>query len=319
MPIVPLLLDDAAVTARFDLDTAIASQREAFRALGDGTARLAPKALLSGDADTALCYFSRLSSRHPAVCKVVSVNPGNPARGLPSISATVLVLDPDTGAAAAVMDAATLTAVRTAAGSAVAADALAADGPLDLGLLGSGVQAREHARALARVRAIAAVRLWSPDAGHRRAAAERISADTGLPVAAVDDPAAAVRGAGIVAACTLSADPVVDTDAVAPGALVISVGSFEKHRREVDAALLRRAGRIVVDDVAAATATAGSVRAGLAEGVMTEDDLVPLGAVVTGRAPGRTDPGEIIFYNSVGLGVQDAAAAQAVLDHDSPA
>ena len=314
MPTAPRVLADAEVAARFDLDTAIASQRAAFRALGDGTAQLAPKALLHGDHDTALGYFSRLSPAHAAVCKVVSVNPDNAARGLPTIHATVLVLDPDTGALAAVLDAATLTALRTAAGSAVAADALAVPGPLDLGVLGSGVQAYQHVRALARVREIRSVRLWSPDAAHRADAAARIAADTGLPVTAAGGPAEAVDGARIVAACTLSTDPVVVTDAVAPGCTVISVGSFEKHRREVDGALLRRAARVVVDDVATAEATAGSVVAGLIGGDLTRTDLVPLGDVVTGRAAGRTSPEDIVFYNSVGLGVQDAAAALAVLD-----
>jgi ornithine cyclodeaminase len=309
----PRVLDDAEVAARLDMDAAIASQREAFGALGDGTAELAPKALLHGDDDTALCYFSRLSPAHAAVCKVVSVNPGNAGRGLPTISATVLVLDPVTGALAAVMDAGTLTAVRTAAGSAVAADALALPGPVDLGVLGSGVQAYQHVRALARVRDLRSVRLWSPNAAHRDAAVQRIAAEVGAPVTAADDPVQAVRGAQVVAACTLSTEPVVPTDAVAPGCLVISVGSFEKHRREVDGALLRRAARVVVDDVATAEATAGCVVAGLAAGDIARDRLVPLGAVVTGRAEGRTDPGDIVFYNSVGLGAQDAAAALAVL------
>lgn len=314
----PRVLGDAEVGALLDLDTAIASQRAAFRALGDGTAQLAPKALLHGDHDTALAYFSRLSPARAAVCKVVGINPGNAGRGLPTISATVLVLDPDTGALAAVLDAATLTAVRTAAGSAVAADALAVPGPVDVGVLGSGVQARQHVRALARVREVRSVRLWSPDEAHRTAAVERIAAETGLPVHAAGSPEETVRDAHIVAACTLSTDPVVVTGAIAPGCTVISVGSFEKHRREVDGALLRRAARIVVDDVATAEATAGCVVAGLAGGDITRDDLVPLGAVVTGRAAGRTSPEDIVFYNSVGLGVQDAAAAEAVLARAGP-
>lgn len=314
MPTAARVLTDAEVAARLDLDTAIASQRAAFRALGDGTAQLAPKALLHGEHDTALAYFSRLSPAHAAVCKVVSVNPGNAERGLPTISGTVLVLDPDTGALAAVLEAGTLTAVRTAAGSAVAADALAVPGPVDLGVLGSGVQAYWHVRALARVRELKSVRLWSPNAEHRDATAARLADETGLPVTVAAGPAETVDGAQIVAACTLSADPVVQTEAVAPGATVISVGSFEKHRREVDGALLRRAARVVVDDVATAEATAGCVVAALADGDLDRTDLVPLGAVVTGRAPGRTSPEEIVFYNSVGLGVQDAAAASAVLD-----
>ncbi|MFB9569011.1 ornithine cyclodeaminase family protein, partial [Saccharopolyspora hordei] len=133
---------DAEVAAALDMDTAIASQRRAFESLGRGEAQLADKVAVRTGEDTTLGYLSRLSPRHGAVSKLVSVHPGNAERGLPAVSATVLVMDPTTGQLVATMEATALTEVRTAAGSAVAADALALPGADELAVLGSGVQAR---------------------------------------------------------------------------------------------------------------------------------------------------------------------------------
>ncbi|WP_233576043.1 ornithine cyclodeaminase family protein [Saccharopolyspora rhizosphaerae] len=307
------LLNDTDVAAALDHDSAIASQRLAFTALGRGEAQLAPKSAIRTGEDTVLSYLSRLSPRHGPVAKLVSVNPGNAERGLASISATVLVLDAETGTPIATMAGTTLTEIRTAAGSAVAVDALAPAEADVLAVIGSGVQARAHVRAIARVRALREVRIHSRDPARREAAAAELAAELGLHVRPAGTPAEAVRGAGVVAACTLSAEPVVPTSDLAPGATVVSVGSFEPHRREVDGELLRAAATIVVDDTDTAVHHAGPIMTALAEGELTRDGITPLGAVLTGQAPGRKTPEDLVFYNSVGIGVQDAAAALAVL------
>ncbi|MEV0082734.1 ornithine cyclodeaminase family protein [Saccharopolyspora sp. NPDC050642] len=304
---------DADVAAALDLDTAIASQRLAFESLGRGEAQLAEKVAIRTGDDTTLCYLSRLSPRHGAVSKLVAVHPGNADRGLPAISATVLVLDATTGRPVATMQATALTEIRTAAGSAVAADALAVPDADELAILGSGVQARAHARAIARVRELRELRIYSRDAARREAAAEELAAELGIAVRAVASAGEAVREAPLVVACTLSAEPVVPTAAVAAGATVISVGSFEHHRCEVDAELIRRAGAVVVDEVGTAATHAGPIVRALERGDIERAQLRALGAVLLGEAPGRVSAGEVVFYNSVGLGVQDAAAAHAVL------
>ncbi|MGP4017161.1 ornithine cyclodeaminase family protein [Saccharopolyspora sp. 5N708] len=304
---------DADVAAALDLDIAIASQRLAFESLGRGEAQLADKVSIRTAADTTLCYLSRLSPRHGAVSKLVAVHPGNIDRGQPAVSATVLVLDAVTGQPTAVLAATALTEIRTAAGSAVAADALAVPAADELAVLGSGVQARAHVRAIARVRQLREVRIYSPDAARREAAAAELAAELDLSVRAVASPEEAVREAPLIAACTLSAQPVVPTAAVAAGATVISVGSFEHHRCEVDAELIRRAAAVVVDDLDTATAHAGPIVQALRRGDIARERLRTLGAVLIGAEPGRTSADEIVFYNSVGLGVQDAAAAHAVL------
>ncbi|MCI2417577.1 ornithine cyclodeaminase family protein [Saccharopolyspora sp. K220] len=304
---------DADVAAALDLDTAIASQRLAFESLGRGVAQLADKVAIRTGADTTLCYLSRLSPRHGAVSKLVAVHPGNLDRGQPAVSATVLVLDAVTGQPTAVLAATALTEIRTAAGSAVAADALAVPGADELAVLGSGVQARAHVRAIARVRELREVRIYSRDAARRETAAAELAAELGLSVRAVASPEAAVREVPLIAACTLSVAPVVPTAAVAAGATVISVGSFEHHRCEVDAELIRRAGAVVVDEVDTAATHAGPIAQALERSDIAREQLRALGAILVGAEPGRVSAGEVIFYNSVGLGVQDAAAAHAVL------
>lgn len=305
---------DQQVSDTLDVDTAIASQRRAFDALGRGEAQMADKVALShaNGADTTLCYVSKLSPAHGVVSKLIAVHPHNAQRGLPVISATVLVLDATTGRLVATLEGTALTAIRTAAGSAVAADALAAPDVDVLAVLGSGVQARGHVRAIARVRTLREVRIHSPSRTNREAAAEELSTELGLDVRAVDSPPDAVRGAAMVATCTLSKEPVFATADLDPGATVLSVGSFQHDRFEVDAELVRRASMVVVDDVDTAVRHAGPIVRALESGVMARRDMLSLADVLhrSGRERSRDD---IAFFNSVGLGVQDAAAAHAVL------
>lgn len=306
-----LFLSGDRVTRLLSWDAAIASQRAAFEALGTSGADAPGKIMHPSRFDDSVmfAYLSRLSADTGAVAKIGSVNPGNASAGLPTVHALVTALAPETGRPVAVLDGTALTTLRTAAGSAVAVDLLAPPGGADLAVLGSGTQALAHVRALARVRDLKSVRLWSPTARNRERAAQTLTAELGLTVEPVGSAEEAVREASLVVACTLSTTPVVHGAWLAPGCTVVSVGSFEPNRCEADAEVLRRAAAVVVDDPETAAHHAGPVvAAGLAA-----DDLIPLGGVVTGARTARTGPGDIVYYNSVGLGVQDAAAAWAVI------
>ncbi|KUO14395.1 ornithine cyclodeaminase family protein [Streptomyces dysideae] len=311
-----LFLSGDQVTDLLGLDAAIASQRAAFTALGTGAADLPAKITHPSrfDDSVVFAYASRLSADTGAVAKIGSVNPGNAAAGLPTIHAVITVLDPETGRLVAVMDGTAVTTLRTAAASAVAVDALATPDSADLALLGSGTQALAHARAVARVREVKSVRLWSPTPRNRSRAADTLVAELGVAAHAVDTPEEAVTGASLVAACTLSTTPVVRGEWLAPGCTVVSVGSFEPTRREVDAEVLRRAAVVVVDDPETAAHHAGPVVDAIGTGLIAPGDMVGLGAVLTGQHTGRTDAADIVYYNSVGLGIQDAAAAWAVVE-----
>lgn len=298
-----------------DLDTVARSQRDAFTALWRGAVDLPAKIMHASRFDDSVVfgYLARMSADTGAIAKVGSVNPGNPSLGLPSVSALVIAFDPTTGSPVAMLDGAALTTLRTAAGSAVAIDALARADAADLGVLGSGVQARAHVRAIARVRPLRTVAIWSPDPQRRARAAADLTAELGIPVRAVDDPRSAVADRSIVATCTLATAPVLSGAWLAPGCTVVSVGSFEPDRAEVDAETIRRAATVVVDDPDTAARHAGPIVTAIADGVLGVADLVSLGAVLVGDQVGRPADEDIVFYNSVGLGIQDAAVAWAAV------
>jgi ornithine cyclodeaminase len=245
--------------------------------------------------------------------KLVTVFGGNEARGLPSHLATILLLDPDTGALQAILDGRYITEARTAAVSAVSARHLARADAATLAIIGSGVQARSHLEAFTKVRALAEVRVWSP----RPASRERFVADmaghTPARLRAMDTAEHAVRGADLVVLATSSATPVLENAWVADGAHVVSVGACRPDQREMDPALVARA-RLYVDSRAAALVESGDIVQGMREGRFTESHIVgEVGQVVLGRAPGRTGAGDVTVFKSLGMAVEDVVAADLVL------
>jgi ornithine cyclodeaminase len=312
----PLLLGADDVAKVLDLDTALASQREAFSRLGHGEADQPPRLMLPvpQDGSLAFCYAARLAPGSGAVSKFGSLNPGNAASGLPTVSATVLVLDPDDGRLVAIIEGTTLTALRTSAASALAAAQLARPGASTAAVLGPGVQGRGHVRALAHALALEEVRLWGRDPQAADRAAAALNQEVRPRVRAAATVAEAVAGAEVVATCTGSHTPLVEAEQLTPGATVISIGSIAPDRSEVGLGVVAAAGTVVVDHPPAALDHAGPVIQALAAGLFRESDLVALGEVVTGRHPGRLAPDDLVFYNSLGLGVQDAAAAWAIVE-----
>ena len=245
--------------------------------------------------------------RDPPVlgAKLVAVIGANQARGLPTHRASVLLLDPETGAFMALMDGRLITEMRTAAVSAVSAKYMARADTGVLAILGSGVQARSHLAALTLWRPFPEVRVWSPTPEHVR----QFAAESPRPVRVCSTAAEAVRDADIVVLATGSATPVVDAGWVAPGAHVVSVGACRPNQREMDPALVARA-RVVVDSRASAFQESGDIAMGLAEGRFTRSHIVgELGEVISGSVPGRTSESEITVFKSLGLAVEDLAAA----------
>jgi ornithine cyclodeaminase/alanine dehydrogenase-like protein (mu-crystallin family) len=312
----PLLLGADDVAKVFDLEAGLASQREAFSRLGRGEADLPARLILPvpQDGSLAFSYAARLAPGSGAVSKFGSLNPGNATAGLPTVSATVLVLDPDDGRLVAIIEGTSLTALRTSAASALAASLLARPGSSTAAVLGPGVQGRGHVRAFAHALGLEEVRLWGRDPAATRRAAAALDQEVRPRVLAPPTVAEALAGADVVATCTGSRTPLVEAEQLAPGATVISIGSIAPDRSEVGLGVVAAAGTVVVDHPPAALEHAGPVIQALAAGLLRETDLVGLGEVVTGRHPGRRAPGDLVFYNSLGLGVQDAAAAWAIVE-----
>ena len=296
--------------------TAIAAMRGAMAAHAAGAVdqplrlHLAP----AGFGGTTLVKPAAVRADQPALgLKVVSIADGNRARGLPTITGFVALLDPGTGVPLAIMDGAAVTAVRTAAASAVATDALAGPDAGDLAILGTGVQARSHLLAMAEVRRLRRVRVWgrTPERATELVA---WAASRGVSVQAVASAEEAVVGADLVCTTTSSTEPVLQGEWLADGCHVNAVGGFRPADRELSASAVARADVVVVDSVEAAAEEAGDLLLAVADGVALPDDPLPsLGEVLLGTAPGRTGSAQVTLYESLGMAVQDVAAAAAAL------
>ncbi len=310
-----LILSAADVRELLTIDLAIESQHTAFEELGKGRALLSARLLLDGGQDSvSFCYAARLAPDGGAVCKFGSVNPANADLGLPSVSALITVLDAVNGRPVAIMDGTAVTTIRTSAASAVAVQALANPHSTSLAILGTGVQAEAHVRAISRVLGLTSVRIWGIDteicAALVRSLGEQYSFDVTQAVTAEQ----AVRDADVVACCTTSFDPIIETNWLREGTLVISIGSFAPNRFEVPQDLLTCADAVVVDDVDTAIEHAGPIAAALSSGLLAKAQIISLGEIITGLKRARSKPSDIVYYNSVGIGVQDAAAAVVIVD-----
>ena len=246
--------------------------------------------------------------------KLVTLFPHN-ADGVPTHQALIAVFDPDDGRPLALLDGTAITAVRTAAGSALATRLLARDDAATLAILGTGVQARAHAAAVTRVRAFAEVRVAGRDPAKTAALAEELGAGLDVPVRAAPSWSAACDGADVVCATTHPHEPVVRQEWLAPGAHVNSVG-YNPEGREVDDATVA-AALVAVESRAAALSAPPSGSTDLLEpiarGTLDPTRVVEVGELVAGDRPGRTAPDELTLYKSVGVAVQDGTAATLVL------
>jgi ornithine cyclodeaminase len=244
--------------------------------------------------------------------KIVSVFRGNPARGLPTVTSIYVLSDYETGTPLAIMDGGYLTAIRTAAGSAVATRALARPDASMLGVFGTGVQAQFHVETIRRVRPLSRI-LVSGTTPEKATAFARWVTDTSGIEARSATPEE-TSAADIVAACTTSPTPVVIADQVRAGAHINAVGAFTPTTRELPSALMARA-RVYVDSRAGALSEAGDILLAAGEGAFAPESVAgELGEVLLGSVPGRTGPDEVSVYKSVGAAFLDAATARVAFD-----
>jgi len=292
-------------------DDAFAAVRDAFAAMSNGAARNFPvvrEAL--GHAD-ALYGFKSGFDRENLVLGVKSGGywPGNMAKGLTNHQSVVVLFDPDTGRASALVGGNLLTALRTAAASALAIDLLARKDARVLGMVGAGHQAAFQLRAAARVRRFERVVAWNyhPEMLPRLGA---VAAELGLPFEAVDLPTLGAEADAIITITSSFAPSLMDAH-LRPGTHLSCMGTDTRGKKEVEAALLARA-RVFADEVAQSI-TIGEAQHAVAQGMIAADAIVPIGDVVTGRHPGRRDAAEITLFDGTGVGLQDlAVAARAV-------
>ena len=241
--------------------------------------------------------------------KSVSFFPGNERLQLPTHLATILLLDDRTGALAAILDGRLITEMRTAAVSAVSVELLARPDAVRLAILGSGVQARSHLEALALVRPLSSVTVWSRTRAHAERFAREMAGRCAAPVALAASAREAVATADIVVTAMSSSEPVLEGPWVRPGSHLCVVGSSHPRMREVDTDTVLRS-RVFVDSRAGAAAEAGDLLIPVDEGRWSLERIVAELGEVAGGAAGRTAPEQITLFKSLGMAVEDLASAE---------
>jgi ornithine cyclodeaminase len=245
--------------------------------------------------------------------KAVSVFPGNARRGIDTHQGAVLLFEADTGRLSALMDGATITAIRTAAVSGVATDLLARTDATELAILGAGVQARTHLEAIAAVRPIRHVRVWSRNPEHAASLVKEVAAGNKASIDAVPTAEAAIRGADVVATVTASPEPILQRAWLKEGVHINAVGSSIPTTREIDTATMA-AVRLFVDRRESAVNEAGDILIPMREGAFTADHIqAELGDVIIGKDRGRRSATELTLFKSLGLAVEDVASAAFIL------
>lgn len=299
-----IFLTDADVRAAFDWSAAIAALRSTYSApVSD--AMFPPRTMARGDGIWLRTLSGVLPDQTVLGAKLISCNPREHV-----VSYLVALFDQRTMALVALLDANSITGFRTAATSALAADLLANADARHVAVIGSGFEARAHVRALAAIRPIDRLAVFSPRETSRAAFAADL-AELGFPILQTTSAADAVAGADIVICAARSRDetPTIDGAWLAPGMTVVSIGSTLPEQRELDAKTIERAALIVADMQEEVALDSGDMIAARAEGVEFESKLVSLAEVVGGTRAGRTNREQIIIYKSVGAAAQDLAVS----------
>jgi len=314
-----LLLNRREVESLLDLDGLIDALCPAMGELSAGRVSMPARIMSLVDEPRGLLAAMPvyLGSTRTLCTKLVSVFPENEPHGVPSHQAVIIVFDAETGSTRALMDGTFITAARTAAGSALSTRLLARLDASVLLIIGTGVQARSHARAIPRVRPITEIRVAgrSPQKAARLAA--EITREQGIKAFACEAVEQTFAGAHIICAATHSAEPVVKGAWLQPGTHVTSVG-LNAGGCEVDAEAVMKS-LVVVETREAALASgpggANDLKWPIRDGVIGSDHIyAEIGELVSGAKSGRTSADQITLYKSVGVAVQDAVAARLVLE-----
>ncbi len=307
------LLSRGDVAALLDLDDCIAAVEQAFRLHGQGRVPTPVVAGVHAEAGGFHLKAGLYDSGQPYFVAKLNANFMDNRRltGLPTIQGLILLCDAATGTPLAVMDSIEITALRTAAATAVAARHLAREDARVVTVSGCGTQGRAQLQALARVRRLTQAHLHDTDPAAAERLAHELTPWVGFTCTPTTDLDAAARVSDICVTCTPARAPILHRHTVRPGTFIAAVGADSETKQEVDPALFGVA--TIVVDVLGQCATIGDLHHAIAAGVVTETDVhAELGAVVAGGKPGRRSPEEIIIFDSTGMALQDAAAAAVV-------
>jgi ornithine cyclodeaminase/alanine dehydrogenase-like protein (mu-crystallin family) len=309
----PLLLSETDLKRVLDMRELIPAMRDALAHFSRGdviqpvrpTLKIEP----AGGYYSTMPAYLRDEQGGALGMKSVTFFPGNAGGARPTHLATVLLLDPASGALVALLDGRLITEMRTGAVTAVSVDLLARREAGRLAILGSGFQARSHLAAIALVRRLTSVTVWSRNPAHAARFAQETAGTVGCTIRTAPSVREAMRGAEIVVAVTAASEPITDAAWLEPGMHLCAVGSSVPDMRELDAATVARS-RVFVDSRASAEAEAGDLIMAVREGRIGAGHIVAeLGEVAAG-APGRRSDEEITLFKSLGLAVEDVVTAR---------
>ena len=309
-----LIIPQSLVPELLPMNDCILAMDEALRTLSRGEAVLPLRSMVWMPDRSGLLGLMPAYLASPASLglKVITYLPGNHGTDRDSHQGAVLLFDTTTGALLAVVDASSITAIRTAAVSGLATDRLARVDAGDLALVGSGVQAETHLLAMQAVRTLRRIRVCGKTLESAQEFARRNASAAGVPIEPVASAEAAVRGADLICTTTSSREPVVFGDRIERGAHVNAVGACFKDFRELDTRAVVRS-RLYVDRKESALAESGDVLIPMREGAIGDGHIVgEIGAVLLDRVPGRRSPDEITLFKSLGIAVEDLAAAHRI-------
>ena len=311
-----LVLSGGDVRKVLDMADCVRAVEDAFLMLGSGRA-LRPVVSSIRATDGGFHIKSAVITVGDTEYFVSKTNANYPANGsrhgLPTIQGTIVVHDAGNGAPLAVIDSIEITAMRTAAATAVAARYLAREDAGVLAVIGCGIQGLQHVRALGLVRPLRSVSLYDVDQSVAHTLAQVVASKHELPVRVSSSIGDAVWGADLIVTCTPSTEFLLHATDVEPGAFVAGVGVDAEHKRELSPDLLE-ASKVVVD-VLEQCAAFGDLHHAIERGLMTTANVhAELGSIVAGGRPGRTSPEETFVFDSTGMALQDAATAVVVLE-----
>lgn len=302
------MLTESDCRALLGMREAIDVQAEAFRLLAAGAAVEGLRAVASSERPPGVAIFNPcfLRGARGYGIKVVSDFYGNPARGLPRMSALITLFDGETGLPRTLMEGGYVTDLRTGAGTGLAARYLARSDAKVLAVIGAGRVARNQIEALSTVCSLGKIYVTTRTRGRGEALVASLQGRASL----VDDPEAAVREADIVVAATTSKEPVVRGRWLKPGAFVAAVGAYALDSRELDDDVIARAACHVIDSRADVLERAGDFVIPMRKGILAREAIAEIAEIVCGARHGRRSPEDIVVYKSSGVPIQDLVTAQ---------
>ncbi len=314
-----LLLSRSDISKVVTMRDIIEADKVAFKSVVDGSVDIPLRTVIEGKYDGAFLFMPAYAPEiDAAAVKVIDIFPHNPEQGLMTSPAQILLIDGKTGYVCALLDGTYVTQLRTGASSGAAFDLLAKKDCKIGGLIGTGGQAATQLEAMLASRKLEEVRVYDVFEDKCAEFCKRMQeelADYGAKIVPVKTSDEAVVDADLLITVTPAKDPVFDGTKVKAGCTVSCVGTYEPYKHEMDPAILPRASKIICDSKEAALSETGDLLIPIADGIITEDDVLgSLGDVINGTIPGRENDDEIIVYETVGVAAQDLVAAKTIYD-----